>query len=176
MFVWSKLSAAKWMDAWEERFPGNPNLVIEMVKGGRSIRIRLFCNTQKEANAIVSQFGGSVRKMADAEWNKPVEAPRPVMTEAVAQQPSIAQPQAALATVASYKELIALAGARQRRKPQPVRAALHRHINIRHLHPSTLPRCRKQQMRRFKCAKRQRDIRLQRRPSRSAAICMQSAR
>lgn len=78
MFVWSKLSAAKWMDAWEERFSGNPNLVIEMVKGGKSIRIRLFCNTQKEANAIVSQFGGSVRKMADAEWNKPVEAPRPV--------------------------------------------------------------------------------------------------
>jgi DNA polymerase-3 subunit gamma/tau len=42
-----------------------------------------------------------------------VEAPRPVMTEAVAQQPSIAQPQAALATVASYKELIALAGAKR---------------------------------------------------------------
>jgi ribosomal protein L11 methyltransferase len=49
-----------------------------MVKGGKSIRIRLFCNTQKEANAIVSQFGGSVRKMGDAEWKKPVEAPRPV--------------------------------------------------------------------------------------------------
>ena len=42
-----------------------------------------------------------------------IEAPRPVMTEAVAQQPSIAQPQAALATVASYKELIALAGAKR---------------------------------------------------------------
>ena len=45
MFVWSKLSASKWMDAWEERFSGNPNLVIEMVKGGKSIRIRLFCAT-----------------------------------------------------------------------------------------------------------------------------------
>ena len=42
-----------------------------------------------------------------------VEAPRPVISEAVAQQPSIAQPQAALATVASYKELIALAGAKR---------------------------------------------------------------
>lgn len=40
-----------------------------------------------------------------------VEAPRPVMTEAVATQP--AQVQAALATVASYKELIALAGAKR---------------------------------------------------------------
>jgi ribosomal protein L11 methyltransferase len=78
MFVWSKLSAAQWMDAWEERFAGNPNLVIEMVKGGKSVRVRLFCNTQKEADAVVAQFGGSVRKMANSEWNKPVEAPRPV--------------------------------------------------------------------------------------------------
>jgi DNA polymerase-3 subunit gamma/tau len=42
-----------------------------------------------------------------------VEAPRPVMTEAVAPQPSAPQPQAALATVASYKELIALATAKR---------------------------------------------------------------
>lgn len=66
------------MDAWEERFAGNPNLVIELIKGGKSIRIQLFCNTQQEADAVVAQFGGSVRKMANAEWNKPVEAPRPV--------------------------------------------------------------------------------------------------
>ncbi len=78
MFVWSKLSAVRWMDAWEERFAGNPNLVIEIIKGGKSIRVQLFCNTKKEADAIVAQFGGSVRKMTNAEWNKPVEAPRPV--------------------------------------------------------------------------------------------------
>jgi DNA polymerase-3 subunit gamma/tau len=42
-----------------------------------------------------------------------VEAPRPVATEAIAAQPSVQQPQAALATVASYKELIALAGAKR---------------------------------------------------------------
>lgn len=78
MHVWSKLSAAKWMDAWEERFAGNPNLVIEMVKGGKSIRVQLFCNTRKEANAIVAQFGGSIRKMSDESWNKPVAPPRPV--------------------------------------------------------------------------------------------------
>ena len=32
MHVWSKLSAAQWIDAWEERFAGNPNLVIEYLK------------------------------------------------------------------------------------------------------------------------------------------------
>jgi ribosomal protein L11 methyltransferase len=78
MFVWSKLSAAKWMDAWEERFAGNPNLVIELIKGGKSIRIRIFCENQKQAEAIVAQFGGSVRKMAGGEWNKAVTPPRPL--------------------------------------------------------------------------------------------------
>ena len=78
MFVWSKLSAAQWIDAWEERFCGNPNLVIEYLKGGKSIRIRLFCNTEEEAKTVMEQWGGSMRKMAGDEWNKPVPPPRPV--------------------------------------------------------------------------------------------------
>ncbi len=78
MFVWSKLSGAKWIDAWEERFAGNPNLVIEYVKGGKSIRLRMFCESEKEAAGIVEQFGGSVRKMANSDWHKTVEPPRPV--------------------------------------------------------------------------------------------------
>jgi ribosomal protein L11 methyltransferase len=78
MFVWSKLSGAQWMDAWEERFAGNPNLVIEYLKGGKSIRVRLFCNTEKEAKEVFKRFGGSVRKVAGSEWNKPVPPPRPL--------------------------------------------------------------------------------------------------
>ncbi len=78
MFVWSKLSAAKWIDAWEERFAGNPNLVIEYLKGGKSIRLRLFCETEKDAKEVSHQFGGSIRPFASAEWSKPVEPPRPV--------------------------------------------------------------------------------------------------
>lgn len=78
MFVWSKLSGAKWIDAWEERFAGNPNLVIEYVKGGKSIRLRMFLESKKEADAIFEQFGGSVRKIANSDWHKSVEPPRPV--------------------------------------------------------------------------------------------------
>jgi ribosomal protein L11 methyltransferase len=78
MFVWSKLSAAQWMDAWEERFAGNPNLVIEYLKGGKSIRVRVFCQSGKEAEAIVARFGGTFRKVAGEEWNKPVAPPRPL--------------------------------------------------------------------------------------------------
>jgi len=101
MFVWSKLSGAQWIDAWEERFSGNPNLVIEYVKGGKSIRIRLFCNSEKEAKAIVEQWGGSIRKMANAEWNKPVPPPRPLkvrdvfLLTAEAREPELAKIQKA---------------------------------------------------------------------------------
>jgi ribosomal protein L11 methyltransferase len=78
MFVWSKLSAAQWIDAWEERFAGNPNLVIEYLKGGKSVRVRVFCQSEKEAQAIVERFGGTFRKVASHEWTKPVAPPRPL--------------------------------------------------------------------------------------------------
>jgi ribosomal protein L11 methyltransferase len=78
VFVWSKLSAARWEDAWEERFAGNPNFVMEYLKGGRSLRLRLFCKDEREARAVVARFGGGYRKMASGEWRKPVAMPRPV--------------------------------------------------------------------------------------------------
>ncbi|BCU75738.1 hypothetical protein llg_04530 [Luteolibacter sp. LG18] len=78
MFVWSKLSAAQWMDAWEERFAGNPNLAIEIIKGGKSVRVQVYCNTRKEADAIVEQWGGSVRPLASDWHKKEVPLPRPI--------------------------------------------------------------------------------------------------
>ena len=78
MFVWTKLSGAQWIDAWEERFAGHPNLVIEYLKGGKSVRLRLLCDTEKEARTVKSQWGGSVRKVASAEWNKPAPMPKPI--------------------------------------------------------------------------------------------------
>ena len=77
MHLWSKLSAAKWIDAWEERFQGNPNLVIEYLKGGKSIRLKLFCGTLKEANAVKEQWGGTVRKVS-GDWKKPIALPPPI--------------------------------------------------------------------------------------------------
>lgn len=77
MFVWTKLSAVKWMDAWEERFAGNPNLVIEIIKGGKSVRVQVFCESKKAADTIAKQFGGSVRHVG-GEWAKPVDLPKPL--------------------------------------------------------------------------------------------------
>ena len=68
MWVWSKLSAAKWTDAWEERFHGNPNSLISEIKGGKTIRVEVYCETQKEASAIAEQFGGSVRELKSKNW------------------------------------------------------------------------------------------------------------
>lgn len=68
MWVWSKLSGAKWADAWEERFHGNPNSVISEIKGGKSVRVEVYCETEKEAAEIAEQFGGSVRELKSKNW------------------------------------------------------------------------------------------------------------
>ncbi len=78
MYLWSKLSGAQWIDAWEERFAGNANFVLEYIKGGKSVRLQVYCGTKKEADAIFGQFGGSVRKVKDAEWKKAPEPPKPL--------------------------------------------------------------------------------------------------
>ncbi len=78
MYLWSKLSGAQWADAWEERFSGNPNFVVEFIKGGKSVRLQIYCSNMAEAEAIKEQFGGSVRQMKDADWNKTPEPPRPL--------------------------------------------------------------------------------------------------
>ncbi len=68
MWVWSKLSAVKWTDAWEERFYGNPNSVISEIKGGKSIRVEVYCETEEEGERIKKQFGGSVRELKSKNW------------------------------------------------------------------------------------------------------------
>ena len=77
MFEWSKLSAVQWMDAWEDRFRGQPNFVMEILKGGKTARIRVFCDTEAKAKAIHEQFGGSIRKVLSAEWTKPAASAIP---------------------------------------------------------------------------------------------------
>jgi ribosomal protein L11 methyltransferase len=71
MFEWSKLSAVQWMDAWEDRFRGQMNFVMEILKGGKTARVRVFCDTEVQAKAIHEQFGGSIRKVLTSEWSKP---------------------------------------------------------------------------------------------------------
>jgi ribosomal protein L11 methyltransferase len=70
MFVWSKLSAAKWSDAWEERFAGvtDVNLVISSFPGRETVRVEGYCSTQRRALAIQKEWGGSVRELKTQNW------------------------------------------------------------------------------------------------------------
>ncbi len=79
MFVWSKLSAAKWADAWEERFSGVGTAVITVIPGRKTIRVVVYCADVGEAREIQQLFGGTVRKMKMRNWAAMLpELPPPV--------------------------------------------------------------------------------------------------
>ena len=65
---WNKLSAAKWEDAWSERIARNPNAVITQIKGGKTIRIVVYCDTEQDALILKEHFGGSVREVKTQDW------------------------------------------------------------------------------------------------------------
>ena len=71
MWVWSKLSAVQWADAWEERFFGNPNAVLTQLKGGKSVRVEVYCGSEAEGEGIREQFGGTLRHMESESWMNP---------------------------------------------------------------------------------------------------------
>ena len=68
MWVWSKLSGIQWMDAWEDRFHGNPNTVITRLKTNKTVRVEVYTETEQEAQSIKKQFGGSIRKLVHKNW------------------------------------------------------------------------------------------------------------
>jgi len=77
MWLWSKLSSVKWTDAWEERFYGNPNAVINELSTGKSVRVEVYCETEKEAVLIQDAWGGSVREVKSQNWVAMSQVPRP---------------------------------------------------------------------------------------------------
>lgn len=68
MWSWSKLSAKKWEDAWEERIAGNPNSVISEIKGGKTIRVTVYLDNEDDARVLQRHFGGSVRPVRPQNW------------------------------------------------------------------------------------------------------------
>lgn len=79
MFVWSKLSGNTWVDAWEERFAGDPRFVITRIPGRLTVRVEMYCEKKKEAQDIQSHFGGVVRPVKARNWAAlSAEIPPPV--------------------------------------------------------------------------------------------------
>jgi ribosomal protein L11 methyltransferase len=81
MYVWSKLSSEKWVDAWEERFAGSTagSLVITTVPGRKMVRVELYCTKESAAKRVQQAFGGSVRRIKAQNWAAmSAEPPPPV--------------------------------------------------------------------------------------------------
>jgi ribosomal protein L11 methyltransferase len=68
MFVWSKLSSEKWADAWEERFSGDPRVVITKLAGKPTVRVEVYCQKKREAQAVQAHWGGVVRELKSRNW------------------------------------------------------------------------------------------------------------
>lgn len=68
IWSWNKLSAAKWEDAWSERIAGNPNASITLIKGGKTVRITVYCDREEDALILKEYFGGSVREIKTQDW------------------------------------------------------------------------------------------------------------
>lgn len=66
------------MDAWEDRFHGNPNTVITRLKTNKTVRVEVYTESEDEAQSIKKQFGGSIRKLVHKNWaalTEPSNAP-----------------------------------------------------------------------------------------------------
>lgn len=70
MFVWSKLSASKNSDLWEQRFAAiqDATLVITSAPGRARILVEVYCPTRKQAGHIQKGHGGRVRHLKPQNW------------------------------------------------------------------------------------------------------------
>jgi ribosomal protein L11 methyltransferase len=68
MFIWSKLSSEMWVDAWEERFSSDPRLVITKLAGKPTVRVEIYCQKKREAQAVQAHWGGVVRELKSRNW------------------------------------------------------------------------------------------------------------
>ena len=79
--AWRKLASAKWEDAWVESlgFLGGTRVAVTSFPGGRTIRLEAFSLSKKEAAALTSRFGGTVRELrGDGPGRLSVKAREPI--------------------------------------------------------------------------------------------------
>lgn len=70
MWIWSKLSATKWRDAWEERLQllADTSLVITEFPDKPTLRLEMYCQRKTDAERVKKQFGGTVRPLKKQNW------------------------------------------------------------------------------------------------------------
>jgi len=74
---WTRLSSAKWEDAWVERlrFLGPDQLAFITWPDSRALKIEAYCE-EKTARQLVKRFGGRATKMAPHIWTGDPARPR----------------------------------------------------------------------------------------------------
>lgn len=70
MFVWSKRAAATSLEVWEHRFQGveESHFIISGTPSQPTVQLEVYCQTQKEAQTIRQQWGGSVKRLKMQNW------------------------------------------------------------------------------------------------------------
>ena len=73
LYVWSKLSALRWEDAWQERFYAMPRVsaVLTTLPNGKTVRVEVYCERKADAERIQQEFGGNVRTLKPQNWAAP---------------------------------------------------------------------------------------------------------
>ncbi len=77
-YCWSRLSAAKWEDAWRESllYLGPERMAVFVLPQGDRIRVELYNLREAEAAALVGKFGGRARRQAGLAEQLAARAPR----------------------------------------------------------------------------------------------------
>ncbi|WP_395753262.1 50S ribosomal protein L11 methyltransferase [Prosthecobacter sp.] len=70
MFVWSKLTASRSADSWEERFADNTDgtLVITSFPGRKMVRLEFYSENQAPVKAAQKQYGGTTKRLKTQNW------------------------------------------------------------------------------------------------------------
>jgi ribosomal protein L11 methyltransferase len=81
MLVWSKFSSANQADTWEATLSGiaDTTFVITSAPGRSTIRLEVYCGSEKSAKALQREHGGTVRRLKKQNWTAHAsQAPHPV--------------------------------------------------------------------------------------------------
>ncbi len=79
MWSWSKTVSKEQEEAWNEKIQGNPNAAIIQNKGGKTVQVVVYCDTQDDAETLKACFGGKAEEVVTTDWvaaqNREVRAP-----------------------------------------------------------------------------------------------------
>ena len=68
MWSWSKTISKDKESEWQTKIEGNPNAAILQAKGGKTIQVILYCDSEEDATVLKNCFGGKVTEIHTTDW------------------------------------------------------------------------------------------------------------